>query len=200
MPQEETDTAAARIEDVYRRYGLRAYAVTRRMLGNDRDAESATREVLLQTVCAPDARRGDAAEKVLVYRRIVIAARSVRRKRTSARDRRVGAAAGAGCGGICASTGNPCNIFSSGADRLAGAVRCRTEAAIARLSEVYRDPLILRDVEHLRYRRIARLLGINVLAVRGRVRLARRMVQNSLRAYFESRYMVGVSVRLGRPQ
>jgi len=81
-------------EGVFREHAPRVYAVARRMLNNDADAEDVTQEVLLQVVRKLDTFRGDASLATWLHRITVNAALALRRKRGAARERQLGEAPG----------------------------------------------------------------------------------------------------------
>ena len=56
-------------------------------------------------------------------------------------------------------------------------------AAIARLPEVYREALILRDIEGLSYDEIGEILEIPGGTVRSRINRARLMLKDKLKAF-----------------
>src|SRR5437763_10981393 len=68
------------VEQVFRDYAPRIYALARRMLGNDADAEDVTQEVLLQVVRKLDGFRGEAALTTWLHRVTTNAALILRRQ------------------------------------------------------------------------------------------------------------------------
>src|SRR6185369_13012223 len=77
-------------EEVFRRHVGRVFAVARRMLGNDADAEDVTSEVLLQVVRKLDTFRGEAALTTWLHKVTANTALALRRKRAAQRDRLLG--------------------------------------------------------------------------------------------------------------
>src|ERR1700751_2189937 len=71
------------LEHIFRDSAPRIYALARRMLGNDADAEDVTQDVLLQLVRKLDTFRGESAFPTWLHRITVNAALAYRRKRAS---------------------------------------------------------------------------------------------------------------------
>src|SRR5215207_1268923 len=74
-------------ELVFREYAPRIYAIARRMLGNDADAEDVTQDVLLQVIRKLDTFRGDSAIGTWLHRVTVNAALAHRQKRANRQQR-----------------------------------------------------------------------------------------------------------------
>lgn len=174
-------------ERVFREHAPRVYNLARRMLGNDADAEDVTQDVLLQVVRKLDTFRGDSALSTWLHRVTVNAALAARRKRSRREDGRVY---------------DPLESFTDDGHH-AGHVRPwprlpespvldREEAnlietAIARLPEMYRDVLVLADVEQLQNPEIADMLGLSLPAVKSRLHRARLMMRETLSRHYEER-------------
>src|SRR5260221_12301736 len=74
-------------ERVFREYAPRVYALARRMLGNDADAEDVTQDVLLQVVRKLDTFRG-AADPFTWLHRVTVNAALAHRAKRARRDAR----------------------------------------------------------------------------------------------------------------
>src|SRR6266699_4974798 len=74
-------------ERIFRDYAPRVYALARRMLNNDADAEDVTQDVLLQVVRKLDTFRGESQIATWLHRVTVNAALAHRRKRARRNER-----------------------------------------------------------------------------------------------------------------
>src|SRR5438876_4942119 len=136
-------------ERVFRDYAPRVFALARRMLGNDADAEDVTQDVLLQVVRKLDTFRGDSDFYTWLHRITVNAALAHRSKRARRQEHE---------------THDPLDDFLDDGHH---AVPVRPwsvtpdqvvldkereeiiEKAIGGLPEIYRDVYVLADVEGL---------------------------------------------------
>lgn len=174
-------------ERVFRDYAPRVYNLARRMLGNDADAEDVTQEVLLQVVRKLDTFRGEAAFPTWLHRVTVNAALALRKKRTRRDEGRVY---------------EPLEQFTDDGHHhgfvrpwpklpespvLDAEQHQLIERAIAHLPEMYRDVLVLADIEQLPNAAIADLLGLSVAAIKSRLHRARLMMREALTQHFEER-------------
>src|SRR5437588_6728928 len=78
-------TAPPLPEELFRDYAPRIYHLTRRMLGNDADAEDVTQEVLIQVLRKLHTFRGEAALPTWLHR-ITVNAALAHRRRQARRD------------------------------------------------------------------------------------------------------------------
>jgi len=164
------------VEQVYRQYATRIYAIAYRMLGATADAEDVTQEVLLQVVRRLDTFRGESSLHTWLYRVTVNAVLALRRKRAGCREWQI------------AAEDAPPAVHSRSAPpeaaMLGGELRDRLDRAIRRLPEFYRDVFILADVEQLPNADIGRLLGLSLPAVKSRLHRARLLLRDELQPYF----------------
>lgn len=175
-------------ERVFREFAPRVYHLARRMLGNEADAQDVTQDVFLQVVRKIDTFRGDSAFPTWLHRVTVNAALAFRRKRANRPEENVK---------------DPLNHFDK--DGLHGGPVKRwtirpdqplldkerqrvIDDAIAQLPEMYRDVLVLADVEQLGNAEIAELLDMGVAAVKSRLHRARLMMRDLLAPHFEEAY------------
>ena len=172
------------VEDVYREYGSRVYALAMRMLGNEADAEDITQEVLLQVVRRLDTFRGDCQLSTWLYRVTVNAVLALRRKRATARERLLGEDT---ADHLPAGLSAPRRVRRPDDEALGSELRGRLEGAIARLPDTYRDPFVLSDIEGLSNAEICELLGLSLPAVKSRLHRARQMLRDALRPYIGER-------------
>jgi len=175
-------------ERVFREFAPRIYHLARRMLGNDADAEDVTQDVLLQVVRKLDTFRGESAFPTWLHRVTVNAALAHRRKRAIENER---------------TFREPLDHFD--ADGLHGSPVKRWDVkpeqsvlekeqhrlideAIAQLPDMYRDVLVLADVEQLPNAEIAEMLKLGLAAVKSRLHRARLMLRDLLAPHFEEKY------------
>lgn len=59
------------------------------------------------------------------------------------------------------------------------------QAALLKVPEIYRETLVLRDIQELSYEEIAEMLEITVGTVKSRINRGRSVLQAELRAYFK---------------
>jgi RNA polymerase sigma-70 factor, ECF subfamily len=172
-------------EQVFRDYAPRVFALARRMLGNDADAEDVTQDVLVQVIRKLDTFRGDSGVFTWLHRMTVNAALALRTKRARRQQHE---------------TNDLLNQFEENGHHIK-AVRPWAlpadqlvlnkereqiiEKAIARLPEIYRDVYVLADVEQLSNPEISTLLGINLPAVKSRLHRGRMLMRDALAPHFE---------------
>jgi RNA polymerase sigma-70 factor, ECF subfamily len=176
--REGTSTTA---EEVFAAYAPRVYAVARRMLANDADAEDVTQDVLVQVLRKLDTFRGEACLATWLYRVTVNAALAHRRKQSRRRECQVDApldTLGQQAGRAGFGQAEP-------PDRqvLDRELQALIEQAIARLPEMYRDVYVLADVEDRPNAEIGELLGLSVAAVKSRLHRARLMMRDALASH-----------------
>jgi RNA polymerase sigma-70 factor (ECF subfamily) len=176
--------AAATADSVFREYAPRIYAVARRMMGNDADAEEVTSDVLMQVVRKLDTFRGDAALTTWLHRVTVNAALALREKRANrAKHEQAG------------ETGEEAHhhlqpfprmwTVSPDASALAAEQHRLIEDAIADLPPMYRDVFVLADVEGLPNQEVGDMLNLSLPAVKSRLHRARLMMRDKLAKHFE---------------
>jgi RNA polymerase sigma-70 factor, ECF subfamily len=172
-------------EQVFRDYAPRVFALGRRMLGNDADAEDVTQDVLVQVIRKLDTFRGDSNVFTWLHRMTVNAALALRAKRARRQQHEAPA---------------PLNHFQENGHHVK-AVRPWSvaadqqaldkereqiiEKAIAGLPEIYRDVYVLADVEQLTNPDISTMLGISLAAVKSRLHRGRMLMRDALAPHFE---------------
>jgi RNA polymerase sigma-70 factor, ECF subfamily len=170
-------------ELVYRKYAPRIYAIARRMLGNDADAEDVMQEVLLQVIRKLGTFRGDSQLGTWLHRVTVNAALAHRQKRANRQKHEVNEAIDE------MSPATPgASVNRGGAPEepvLAAEQHELIEKAIKTLPEPYRDVFVLADVEGLPNPEIADMLGLSVPAVKSRLHRARLWMRDALAPHFE---------------
>ena len=177
--------AEINLEEVFRDHAPRIYALARRMLGNDADAEDVTQDVLLQLVRKLHTFRGDSAFPTWLHRVTVNAALAHRRKRAVGEERRVhDPLESLFSDGKHAS---PIKQWSVPPDKevLDQETHELIESAISELPETYRDVYVLAEVEGLATAEIAEILGLSTPAVKSRLHRARLIMRAILARHFE---------------
>jgi RNA polymerase sigma-70 factor, ECF subfamily len=172
-------------ELVFRDYAPRVYALARRMLGNDADAEDVTQDVLVQVVRKLDTFRGEADPFTWIHR-VTVNAALARRAKNARRNQH--------------EMHDPLNHFfedgshtravrswSAASDQQAldSEREKLIETAISHLPESYRDVYVLADVEGMSNPQIGEILGLHVGAVKSRLHRARLLMRDALAPHFE---------------
>jgi RNA polymerase sigma-70 factor (ECF subfamily) len=167
-------------EQVFTEHAPRVYSLARRMLGNDADAEDVTQDVLLQVVRKVDTFRGESAFPTWLHRVTVNAALGLRRTRAARRERQVPDLPEPALGG--AAQPGPTRHWCAPPDEQARGRELRRliERAIDRLPPIYRDVLVLADVEGLPNAEVGGLLGLSVPAVKSRLHRGRLVLRDAL--------------------
>jgi RNA polymerase sigma-70 factor (ECF subfamily) len=166
------------------------------MLSNDADVEDVMQEVLVQVVRKLDTFRGEADLTTWLHRITVNAALAYRRKQATRRAREVGTSLR-----DMEDRGRPAPFASPrqpGPDQplLGRELRESIEEALRKLPDVYRELVVLSDIEGMPDAKIANLLGLSVSAVKGRLHRARRLLRDALSPHFEEAHRQGDA---GRP-
>jgi RNA polymerase sigma-70 factor (ECF subfamily) len=171
-------------EELVIRYQARAFRLTRRLTGNDGDAQDALQEAFLQAHGGLRAFRGESRFSTWFYRIAANAALMQRRARSRRPSESLESylprfdAAGQHAA-TPAELRAACDVEDL-LDRQALAEKAR--AAVDRLPELYREAFILRDLEELPTAEVAEILGLEAAAVRQRVHRARLMLRGYLGA------------------
>ncbi|MCS7022945.1 MAG: sigma-70 family RNA polymerase sigma factor [Gemmataceae bacterium] len=180
-------------ELVFREYAPRIYALARRMLGNDADAEDVTQDVLLQVVRKLHTFRGESQLGTWLHRVTVNAALAHRSRRASRQKHETSEVE---------ETALDAAVLTSPVKRwhatpeepvLTAEQAAIIENAIAQLPEPYRDVYVLADVEQLPNAEIAERLGLSVAAVKSRLHRARLKMREALARYFQQEDSVSAS-------
>jgi RNA polymerase sigma-70 factor (ECF subfamily) len=153
------------------------------MLGHDADAEDVTQEVLLQVVRKLETFRGDAELTTWLHRVTVNAVLAHRRKKACRPEFQATAPleslarADRGDSSRARSSNPVSRVMSQETQQL-------LEQAIAALPSIYRDVLVLSDVEQFTNPQIADLLRLSLPAVKSRLHRARQMLRDALASHF----------------
>jgi len=171
-------------EIIFHTYAGRVYNLARRMLGNEADAEDVTQEVLLQVVRKLDSFRHEAEISTWLHRVSVNAVLAHRRKRAYRPEFQATAPLDSLSDSEQSTSSN--NPRSSAPDdqALRRETREAIEGAIGGLRSIYRDVLVLADVEQLTNPEIAEVLGLSLPAVKSRLHRARQLLRGALGPHF----------------
>lgn len=175
------------METLVDRYGARIYRVALRLLGDARDAEEVTQDVLMTVLRKIDTFRGDAALSSWLYR---IAANSAydylrgRRRRAEVALEPLLPAFD--------EEGRHTRPVIDWLPRVedptaAGEVGPAIERALGRLPEEHRAVIVLRDIEELSNEEAAEALGLTVAALKSRLHRARLFLRQELADVFSAR-------------
>lgn len=158
------------LETLLRRHHEQIHAICRRLAGNDADGQDATQEALIAIVRGLPRFGGRAKFSTWAYRVATNAALDELRRR-SRRPVPTVIEAGDRFAGLPADDHSP-----------AVATRLDFDAALARLPEEYRAPVVLRDVAGCDYAEIGSILQIPPGTVRSRIARGRARLADEMRA------------------
>jgi RNA polymerase sigma-70 factor, ECF subfamily len=176
------------VHELAERYGSRIFQLAMRYMKNREDAEEVVQDVLMKVYRKVDHFRGDAALSSWIYRITFNTAMS--RLRTSKqaraadqeRDRAI-AAAEAG-GEDRASTRQQADWSRMPDEELLRLqLRDAVATAIAELPEIYRAPLVLRDIEGLSTEEASTRLHLKDQTLKSRLHRGRLMLRERLRVF-----------------
>jgi RNA polymerase sigma-70 factor (ECF subfamily) len=183
--QAEHDGKALTPEKVFRKYAPRVFALARRMLGNDADAEDVTQDVLVQVVRKLHTFRGEADFYTWLHRVTVNVALAHRGKRARREEHESHDPFDRfHDNGHHATAVRPWSLAPEQEvlDRERGEI---IEKAIAGLPEIYRDVYVLADVEGLSNHAIGDMLHLTLPAVKSRLHRGRLLMRDALAPHFE---------------
>ena len=168
------------IEDLSRTYGPRIHQLAFRYLKNWEDAEEVTQDVLLKVHRKIDAFRGDAALSSWIYRITFNTAMS--RLRTGRYSRPLEVQAAEPTGEYADRGAADPADWSSLADDgvLRAQMRERLVAALQHLPEVYRIPVILRDIQGLSTEEASAVLRIKSQTLKSRLHRGRLILRQHM--------------------
>jgi RNA polymerase sigma-70 factor, ECF subfamily len=176
------------VHELAERYGSRIFQLAMRYMKNREDAEEVVQDVLMKVYRKVDAFRGDAALSSWIYRITFNTAMS--RLRTSKQARaadqeRDRALAAAEAAGEDRSSGRQPADWSGMPDEelLRLQLRDAVAAAIAELPEIYRAPLVLRDIQGLSTEEASTRLRLKDQTLKSRLHRGRLMLRERLRVF-----------------
>lgn len=174
-------------ETLVRKHERRVFRVALAVLGNIEDAEDAMQEAFIKAYRHLDRFRGESKFTTWLTRIAVNEAIEKRqaRKPSVSLDEASGIDNKPLPGRFEPWTSNPEKLYGK------QEVRQLVEAAIKALPPIYRETLVLRDIEEMSAEEAAEALGVSVPALKSRLLRARLMLRESLAALFEVRPSLG---------
>jgi RNA polymerase sigma-70 factor, ECF subfamily len=175
---------AAAFETLIDRYSGEVYGLLFRMTGNAEEAADLTQETFLRAVRGIQKFRGDSELKTWLFRIAVNESRNrfrwwKRRKRdeTISLDATAGAAERPVHESIASGTANPEELL------LAAERESVLNAALRDLPDIFREAVILCDIEGLSYDEIAKALNANIGTVKSRIARGREELRRRLKDF-----------------
>jgi RNA polymerase sigma-70 factor (ECF subfamily) len=178
----------AAVHELAERYGSRIYQLALRHMKNREDAEEVTQDVLMKVYRKVDAFRGDAALSSWIYRITFNTAMSRLRNSRLARQadqekERALAAAAAGAERQRGPRQTPDWSRMPDEELLRMQLREAVAQAIAELPEIYRAPVVLRDIQGLTTEEASSRLKLKDQTLKSRLHRGRLMLRERLRAF-----------------
>jgi RNA polymerase sigma-70 factor (ECF subfamily) len=168
-------------ETLVRKHERRVFRVVSAILGNAEDAEEAMQDAFIKAFRHLDQFRGESKFTTWLTRIAVNEALTRRkaRKQTVSLDESENVES--------KSLPGSCEPWASNPEKMYGKLEMRqlVEAAIQALPPIYRETLVLRDIEELSAEEAAEALGITVSALKSRLLRARLLLREALGSYFE---------------
>ena len=176
------------VHELAERYGSRIFQLAMRYMKNREDAEEVVQDVLLKVYRKVDAFRGDAAFSSWIYRITFNTAmsrlRTSRKARASDAERERTLAASAAAGEERAPDRQPADWSRMPDEALLRLqLRDAVAVALAELPEIYRAPLVLRDIEGLSTEEASTRLHLKGQTLKSRLHRGRLMLRERLRAF-----------------
>jgi RNA polymerase sigma-70 factor, ECF subfamily len=173
---------ASAVADLSSAYGPRIHQLAFRYVKNWEDAEEVTQDVLMKVFRKIDAFRGDAALSSWIYRITFNTAmsrlRSGKSSRAAEQQPRVDASADAPPG---AAPQDPADWSSLADDHvMRREMRERLITALTTLPEVYRIPVILRDIQGMSTEEASRVLRVKPQTLKSRLHRGRLILRQAL--------------------
>jgi RNA polymerase sigma-70 factor (ECF subfamily) len=178
------------VHELAERYGSRIYQLALRHMKNREDAEEVTQDVLMKVYRKVDAFRGDAALSSWIYRITFNTAMSRLRNSRLARQaeqekERALAAAAAGADDERPRGPRQTPDWSRMPDEelLRMQLREAVAQAISELPEIYRAPVVLRDIQGLTTEEASNRLKLKDQTLKSRLHRGRLMLRERLQAF-----------------
>ena len=171
------------VHELAERYGPRIYQLALRQMKNPEDAEEVTQDVLVKVYRKIGAFRGDSALSSWIYRITFNTAMSRRRSSRLERaaqhlERRDDQDEGR------TATAQPADWSHMPDEELLRAqLRCAVMAAIQDLPEIYRVPVVLRDIEGLTTEEASTRLHVKDQTLKSRLHRGRLLLRERLQAF-----------------
>lgn len=175
------DTAVA---DLAHEFGTRMFQLALRYTRNREDAEEVVQDVLMKVRDRIDAFRGDAALSSWIYRITFNTAMSHLRSTRSARHYEIAGETDAVNEDGSPRVAEPADWSNLGDELLLrGQMREALQAAVADLPDIYRDPVILRDLRGLSTEEASRQLKVKDQTLKSRLHRGRLILRERLAAF-----------------
>ena len=171
---------ASAVAELSSTYGPRIQQLALRYMKNWEDAEEVTQDVLMKVFRKIDAFRGDAALSSWIYRITFNTAMSKLRTGRATREVTLNQETGGGEDSAIAAQ-DPAD-WSSLADEhvLRREMRERLVKALTQLPEVYRTPVVLRDIQGLSTEEASRVLHVKPQTLKSRLHRGRLILREAL--------------------
>jgi RNA polymerase sigma-70 factor (ECF subfamily) len=179
----------AAVHELTERYGARIYQLALRHMKNREDAEEVTQDVLMKVYRKVGAFRGDAALSSWIYRITFNTAmsklRNTRLARQADQEKERALAAAAAAGEERPRAPRQAADWSRMPDEelLKAQLREAVAEAIRELPEIYRAPVVLRDIEGLTTEEASSRLKLKDQTLKSRLHRGRLMLRERLRAF-----------------
>jgi RNA polymerase sigma-70 factor (ECF subfamily) len=175
----------AAVRELAERYGPRIQQLAMRHMKNREDAEEVTQDVLLKVHKTIHAFRGDAALSSWIYRITFNTAmsrlRQNRAARAAARERDRAEAQREASGEAIRTVKEPADWSRMPDERMMRAqLRVALAAAVRELPEIYRAPVVLRDIEGLTTEEASSRLKVKDQTLKSRLHRGRLMLRDKL--------------------
>lgn len=169
------------VTDLASTYGPRIHQLAFRYMKNWEDAEEVTQDVLMKVHRKIDAFRGDAALSSWIYRITFNTAMSRLRNGRFSRPHEVPRQETPSTDGADRAVQEPADWSSLADDRvLRGEMRQRLIGALRHLPEVYRVPVILRDIQGLSTEEASAVLRVKSQTLKSRLHRGRLILREHL--------------------
>jgi RNA polymerase sigma-70 factor (ECF subfamily) len=176
------------VEDLASAYGSKVYQLAFRYMKNREDAEEVTQDVLMKVFHKIDAFRGDSALSSWIYRITFNTAMSRLRNGKFTRPQEISEHE---VGGPAHEDGtrraHEAADWSSMADEafLRRQLRERLEAAMEDLPEIYRTPIVLRDIQGMSTEEASKVLNVKSQTLKSRLHRGRLILRSRLADFSE---------------
>lgn len=175
------------VHELADRYGSRIYQLALRHMKNREDAEEVTQDVLMKVYRKVDAFRGDAALSSWIYRITFNTAmsklRNTRLARQAEQERERALAADAAAERTRAPRQTADWSRMPDEELLRAQLREAVAQAIRDLPEIYRAPVVLRDIQGLTTEEASSRLKLKDQTLKSRLHRGRLMLRERLRAF-----------------
>lgn len=175
------------VKELTERYGQRIFQMALRHMKNREDAEEVTQDVLMKVYRKIGRFRGDSALSSWIYRITFNTAmsrlRSRRAERAADQERERVLAASKDAGAAATSPVPADWSRMPDEEMLRAQLRAAVTAALGELPDIYRQPVLLRDIEGLSTEEASQRLHVKDQTLKSRLHRGRVMLRDRLRAF-----------------